>query len=226
MPEPSQFVIPATGAVPDVVTNTIIPTDWGNAIGAASRGRVVQRFNSTAERDSAITTPVAGMVCYVAATDLFYGYRTATGWTVLIGGPRDTTHARVWQNGAWNSATGAPVAMGFDSVDYDPLGMWSSPARKFTVPVAGIYLLAALISCTFTTGTQGEIQAWRNGGAIAGGNNGANGPYGRARILLSVSVRCAAGDGLSVAFFTGPAALTGNTGSTETFASLDYLGTG
>jgi hypothetical protein len=218
--------IPPVGSVPDVVTNTVIASDWGNAVGSASRGRVVQRFNTTTERDSSIPAPVAGMLCYVAATNIFYGYRNPGGWTALIGGPRDTTHARVYQTGAWNTATGSPVAMGFDTLDYDPLGMWSAPNRRFTVPAAGIYLLTALISCSFTANTNGEAQAWRNGTPSAASANGYNGAYGRARVPLTTLTKCNAADTVSVAFFTAPGACTGSTGATETYAALDYLGTG
>jgi hypothetical protein len=69
-----------TGWMPDVVPDAPIESAWGNKI----RNRTMVPFNTTAERDGYITTPVVGMECYVTATDSIY-YYNGTKW---IGRPR------------------------------------------------------------------------------------------------------------------------------------------
>lgn len=229
MPEPSQYVIPATGAVPDVVTNTIIPTDWGNAIGAASRGRVVQRFNTAAERDSSITAPVPGMLCYVAATDLFYGYRTATGWTVLIGGPRDTLHAKVYRNAAATVGTVNGV-MPWDTVQRDPQGMWTPASYSFVPPVSGIYLIAvAYIVNPVGSPASGQFAAaWiavgGSGNLVASQGVHQSMSYGYGPSLVA-ALPVNAGQTVQ-AVVSCTYASTLQTGGWNSYMSIDYLGTG
>lgn len=219
--------IPLTGAVPDVVTNTLIATDWGNAIGAASKGRVVQRFNSLAERDASIAAPVPGMLCYVAATDLFYGYRLAAGWTVLIGGPRDIYHARVYRAAAFAIGTTTGVVV-FDTVDRDPMGLWVPAQQGFVVPVTGVYQIAF-------------------GYSVAPVASPASGQFAAGQILVAGVVRASQGVHQSMGYGYGPnlaaaayavagqviqaaasVAYTSNgqTGTGVTYMAVDYLGTG
>jgi hypothetical protein len=47
--------------IPTVISGQTITSSWGNAV----RDQTVQLFASTAERDAAITAPVAGQVCWV-----------------------------------------------------------------------------------------------------------------------------------------------------------------
>lgn len=61
---PAPAAIPATGGVPDVVTDTVVASDWGNSVGSSSRGRAVSRFASKADRTAAIAAPVEGMVAH------------------------------------------------------------------------------------------------------------------------------------------------------------------
>ena len=135
------------GAVPDVATATAIASDWGNATGSSSRGRVVQRFNTPAERDASITAPTPGMVCYVASTNIFYGYANPGGWTTLNWAP-GTWHARVGRAAAQNILATSATPMPCDTVGEDPTGMYSLSTKLFTVPVPGIYLLCGKIEMT------------------------------------------------------------------------------
>jgi hypothetical protein len=92
------------GPVADVITGAVVTSDWGNATGASSQGRVVHRFNSTTERDTAITAPTTGMLCYVATGATLYLY-TAGGWRAMPSG------------------TPAPLAAGAGFTSYtDPAG--------------------------------------------------------------------------------------------------------
>jgi hypothetical protein len=211
------------GAVPDVVTNTLIASDWGNAIGAASRGRVVQRFNSLAERDSSIAAPVTGMLCYVLATDLFYGYRTASGWTALIGGPRDTTHAKVYRAAAW-TVPASYAAVPFDTIQRDPMGMWTPAQNGFMVPTAGIYQVSAQLTSAGGPGSFAALQFIRAGAAFA--SVGAHGSMGYGiGPACSTPVAASAGDVITMQATATPAGAA-LTGVNNFYFAIDYLGTG
>lgn len=64
------------GAIADVVGTTgRIEANWGNAI----RARVVNRFSTTADRDSAISSPTEGMLCVVTGDNAEYLY-SGSAW--------------------------------------------------------------------------------------------------------------------------------------------------
>ncbi|MGW3427905.1 hypothetical protein ACWDHW_08110 [Streptomyces melanosporofaciens] len=64
----------------------------------ALAGRAVMRFSSASARNATLTSPVAGMVAYLATEKLFTGY-DGTAWVVLAAG-----------TSAW---TNVPLASGF-----------------------------------------------------------------------------------------------------------------
>jgi hypothetical protein len=209
------------GAVPDVVTNSLISVDWGNAIGGATRGRVVQRFNSLAERDASIAAPVSGMLCYVLATDLFYGYRTATGWTTLIGGPRDTAQAFVYRAGGY-SITTTLVPIVFDTIVSDPLGLYNTGTGRFTVATAGRYLLTAGYQAYSASSQICDIHALHNGvSAFLGASVQTTGFL---HAFISARVACAAGDTVSIGAVLSGTPITATPGANVTYCNLDYLG--
>ncbi len=55
-----------------VVSGTTITATWGNQV----RDQQVSVFASAAARDSAVTSPVAGMTCYTSADDQYWRYTT------------------------------------------------------------------------------------------------------------------------------------------------------
>lgn len=67
------------GGYSTVVAGTTITSSWGNTY---VRDQVVSQFASASARDSAITSPVAGMVCYTADTDSLWRY-SGTKWLRL-----------------------------------------------------------------------------------------------------------------------------------------------
>ncbi len=71
---PIQLITVPTGT--DV---PLIPAHLRTAI-EMSETRFVMRFASATDRDAKIATPVAGMLCYLADTKLFYWYDTA--WAI------------------------------------------------------------------------------------------------------------------------------------------------
>ena len=210
----------------DVVVCTVTSTDIGTAAGDA--------FSFTAVAGTPSASPVAPTVpagsVAIAQVLVIGGQATVQAGNITdrraLAAARDTVHARVYQAGAWNSATGTPVGQGFDTVDYDPLAMWNAGSRVFKVPVAGIYLVTGLISVSYVAGSFAEAAGLKNGTAFAASANANNGPYSRVRTMFTGAVKCAAADTLGLSFFTNPGACTGNTGTTETFCAVDYLGTG
>jgi C1q domain len=211
------------GAVPDVQPNTKVESDWGNAVGSATRGRVIQRFQTVAARDAAIPAPVTGMMCYVVATDAFYLYRQAGGWGSIQA--RDTLHSRVYRNASFNFTT-AVATLVFDSIVEDGAGMYNPANGLFTCPVAGTYLLQGKTAANFgIVGQNVTIMVAHNTTQFFAG-----GCYAPAVIGLHVpwvvgSMKCQAGDTLQVQV-TASATVAGIQGLAQTFASLDYLGTG
>jgi hypothetical protein len=212
----------------DVVCATVASTDIGTAAG--------DTWSFTVVSSTAIPSPVAPTI---PAGSVAIAQVLVTGGSASIvsanitdrrtpSNARDLLHARIYQNGAWNSAAASPVAMAFDSVDFDPGGMYSIPNHRFTAPVPGIYLLTSLVSVSYNGTNATEIQAWKNGANYfsAGSGSGNQSAYARIRSLLSTTIKAVAGDTFQVAFFTNPAALAGNVGPGDTFAAFDYLGTG
>ena len=59
------------GGYSTVVAGTTITSTWGNTY---VRDQVVSQFASASARDSAITSPVAGMICYTADIDWVWRY--------------------------------------------------------------------------------------------------------------------------------------------------------
>ena len=212
------------GAVPDVATATSIASDWGNATGSSSRGRVVHRFNTPTERDASITAPTPGMVCYVASTNIFYGYANPGGWTTLNWA--GTWHARVYRAAAQNIPTSA-TPMPCDTVGEDPAGMYSLSTKLFTVPVPGIYLLCGKIEMTATAAGQFvTIQAGRNGTMVAQGTNFYTQGPGPTTAQLAFPVRCVAGDTVAAYVNAFNVVLASTVGALAQWTTLDYLGRG
>jgi hypothetical protein len=213
------------GAVPDVATATAIASDWGNATGSSSRGRVVHRFNTPTERDASITAPVAGMVCYVLSANQFYGYRSPGGWTQILGGPRDTTHAKMGRAATQAfPAGGGPVA--FDTVLFDPLPMYSTGAGGFVVPTAGVYLVTGSLQLgVMAGGSYAQMQAIQNASVLYGATLNQVASSAGLGPSVSITMKCAAGDVVKIGVNTS-VAVSSLGGTQFCWGALDYLGTG
>lgn len=66
----------ATGYQANVVAGAPIASSWGNTI----RDRSVMVFATVAERDSSITTPTAGMTCFITATNTLFIHNGVSWW--------------------------------------------------------------------------------------------------------------------------------------------------
>lgn len=144
------------------VPATAITAAWGNA---NVRDQAVSQFATVAARDSAITSPVAGMVCYTDDFKLLWFYANAK-WRFLPGqylyAKRDTSTAFLTNVSGTNTVfTSASVTIPSGGQAYE-IGF------SFDVVNGG-----------FTNGQiNGELQIGYDGGAINGesqtGYSGAN----------------------------------------------------
>lgn len=73
------------------VAGTTITASWANA---NVRDQGVTPFATISARDSAITAPVNGMLCYVTSTGIFYGYNGA--WLEFGGLAARTAYTPAW----------------------------------------------------------------------------------------------------------------------------------
>lgn len=166
---------------------------WGSALVGAVGGQLVMRFASTSARDATLTgatAPVAGMRCYVSATDTFYSYTTAHGWvpeqinpTVPWTAPALNTAGGISDNGNGEGATGFRVvpALGQQRLELqggvnlgtDPgsgntillftLPLGARPTARRTV-VAGKNQSAGLGVTKVDINTDGTVNAFGTGG--------------------------------------------------------------
>lgn len=139
-----------------ITTGTTITASWANA---SVRDQVVTPFATTSARDSAITAPVDGMVCYITGEDRFYSYDGST-----------------WTRTAWNSSTGRTQVLlrrvanqsvsnttvtdiSWDTEDSDTDGFITATSATLTVPsgLGGLYTCQVGIASSADPGASGFI---------------------------------------------------------------------
>jgi hypothetical protein len=138
----------------------------------------------------------------------------------LLTGPTPTK-CRVYRNAAWTTTNGAVVP--FDTVNYDPMGLFSVASSAFRCPVAGDYLVLAAFA-GYSTGVQSFVaQIGRSGTAVANGVNAASTAAGQ-WITTNVAdiVTCAAGDTLTIIQVL-TSGLNGNTGTNGSFMAVRQI---
>jgi hypothetical protein len=143
-----------------------------------------------------------------------------SGLTVPSG--QSLYYARAWRNAALTTGSGAVL---FDTVNYDPAGMYTAGNGRFTVPVAGWYDARVTLSVVAGAGAQifvGQLQ--RNGVVAAAGTM----PYAAAsgNVLTSAAtdiIQCAAGDYLTGVVSYNPNSLPMALGTYNTFMSVQWV---
>jgi|SRR5579871_3417869 len=133
---------------------------------------------------------------------------------------RDVLHARVSRNAAWNSST-VLSAHQFDTIQFDPYGIWSFGAVGFVVPIAGIYQFSALLSILGGGAPAIAIGSFAAGPAYNNGND----LNGIVRPFAYTTLSCTAGQGIPFYVQTS-VSVGGRTGPADCYATCDYLGTG
>jgi hypothetical protein len=134
--------------------------------------------------------------------------------------PRDLYHARMSRAAAW-AIPNVLTAVPFDTTTRDPTGLWVAAQTAFVTPLAGLWLVQAVIDAGAATTLGVAIQ--QNGTTVIAESAPIAAPGG----TLSVNAVCAtaAGDRLSVAASSSIAANTAN-GAPYNTVLIDYLGTG
>ena len=136
---------------------------------------------------------------------------------------RDVLHSRLGRAAAFSAST-AVTAFTFDTVVDDVLALYGG--TTFTAPVAGQYLVTGQIGAVATAAAQWlRASVRKNGVQVNEGAAAQSGGAGPLRSTLGVAIRLAAADTVGI-FYDAQATLTGATGVSITYASLDYLGTG
>ena len=132
----------------------------------------------------------------------------------------NTVLARAWRNAPFTAAAGGQQ-LSLDSVSFDPAGMVN--AGQFTVPVAGYYQVASMVTVAATvSGDRTSTQVYQNGavvtsGALAMASIAAN--FGSAGVDI---VRCAAGDVLGLGLYVSAGRVV-VPGATATFLAITLL---
>ena len=164
-----------------VVAGTTITASWANA---NVRDQVVTPFATTSARDSAITAPVEGMVCYIEGEDRYYSYSGST-WTrtalTSSGSGRTGFILRRAASQSVSNVTATDIT--WDTEDLDSDGFITVSATTVTIPsgCGGLYVITASVTCASNPGAAGyaSITAAGNvfsyslgGGNTVGAHNG------------------------------------------------------
>jgi hypothetical protein len=133
---------------------------------------------------------------------------------------------RVYQAAAQALPATAVTKITFDTVDFDPYGLYAmGGTQAFTAPVAGHYLASGRVEVA--AGTRVFAELWRNGTSRIRGADGTFSAGANAAMNLVGSVMLAAGDTLDLRGFSGVAANTAPGATPQTvYFDVSYLGTG
>lgn len=127
------------GAIADVVGGGSpgrMEATWGNAI----RSRVVNRFATTSDRDSAITSPTDGMCAYVTATHTLYVHNGTTWRAYDV---EAQTYTPTWTQTATITKT-------VTQADYSRDGDWCSVAVALAATSGGTAATAVVVTTPVT----------------------------------------------------------------------------
>ena len=169
-----------------VVAGTTITASWGNA---NVRDQVVTPFASAAARTSAISSPVKGMVSYLADVDRLEMY-TGAAW-VRVSSEEAAIATRA--TGSTQSIPNNTVtAVTFPTETLDNATMFAATSSNITVPRAGAY--AAIGGGTFAPSATGDRLALVNVGGTSQGGTQYKSPTGSGIVNAAAMLLCAAAD--------------------------------
>jgi len=120
------------------VAGTVITASWANA---NVRDQVVTPFTNSTARGAAISSPVEGMISYLADVNRF-DFWNGAAWQPVAG-----TSAKVVRTGVQTITTGTVTPVQWQSTIYDPHSMWSGGnPERLTAPWTGWYAPSATVS--------------------------------------------------------------------------------
>lgn len=127
--------------------------------------RIIPRFATTTERDSAVTSPVAGQKCWVT-THGSQLYSPAAAWVPENGTEVLSVHRTTGQT----ITTATSTAIQFNANTYVPWGGHSTSTNTTRIipPFPGRYLFIAGVGWSNTPSTQ-AVKLQKNGADLTGG---------------------------------------------------------
>jgi hypothetical protein len=178
------------------------------------------------------TTPPSGTAYYPPQTPPASGFNSFTDasgevWISLNGSAwkkaRDVLHVGVARNATFNIPTTA-AAISYDTIVSDPYSIYNAGTTRFTLPIAGIYLVTAELTANMTTGQWVHQSVYKNGTNVADFSFNAFGAVW-GTVPMAYSLKAIAGDYLQM-FGVASAVIATIAGTIYTFCNVDYLGTG
>jgi hypothetical protein len=123
-------------------------------------------------------------------------------------------------------ATGSNMIV-FDSVEFDPLGMWNATSHEFVAPWAGYYRIGGSVLLSSPAGQLLATQIWRNGALAKQCFQAPQVSDGNLSLPFEAVLSLAAGDAIA-AYLVVPstAVLAGQSGSNQAYVyqNLEFLG--
>lgn len=172
----------------------------------------------------------------LAAGAAIQSYTDATGqvWVAkggVNGGAwrlaRDVLHSRAYRAAAWTFVAGIQF-MPFDTITpgADPYGLYATGPGAFTVPIGGVWNVTSMFTCGSASGSWGVLFVYKNGSAFVVGGPFQASSTANLGLIVDQPIRLAAGDKITMYSNGGPTSYAGGVGDSQTFCSLNYLGTG
>lgn len=125
-------------------------------------------------------------------------------------------------------ATGSNPIL-FDTVEYDPAGMWNASGHNFVAPWGGLYRLSGSVLLSAPAGQLLTTQIWHNGALAKQCLQTPQVSDGNLSLTFNAVISVSAGDNM-VPYLVVPstAVLAGNSGSNQqyVYCEAEYLGVG
>lgn len=143
---------------------------------------------------------------------------------------RDVLYAKAWRNAAYNSL-GNVFPIMYDTIYRDPYGMYNLSTGYFTCPVAGLWEISSLNSCSATATGQFQrtiLQVTPFGGGASTGHTQSFAHSSFAALVgvpVTATAYCGAGD-YWFCQVANSVTMNGNPGLSGMYGQLKYLGTG
>lgn len=147
-----------------VVSGTTITAAWGNVV----RDQVVTPFASASARTSAVTTPVEGMLSFLADVNRF-DYYDGAAWIPLP----EPVYCNARQTVAQTLSTATWTAITFDVEDADsPVGQHSTASNtdRYTALYTGLYAASGGVSFAGNA-TERRGARWTLNGTVINGSS-------------------------------------------------------
>lgn len=137
-----------------LTSGTTITASWANA---SVRDQTVTPFATTSARDSAISAPVDGMICYITGEDRFYSYDGSTWVRTAWNGSTGRTQVLLRRAANQSVSDATVTAISWDTEDSDTDGFITATSSTLTVPsgLGGLYSVTVCLTGAANPGAAG-----------------------------------------------------------------------